>query len=83
LRAAPAQIPARAANALGSCLALGANDEALVGVEVQDAGWREPPHRETVHPVPVQVAELAAAPQSRAPVPGRCVRKARMLPGTA
>ncbi len=51
--------------------ALGTNDEALVRVGVQDAGWREPPRRETVHPVPVQVAELAAALQSRAPVPGR------------
>ena len=50
--------------------ASGANDEAFVGVGVQDAGWREPPRRETVHPVPVQVASLAAAPQSRAPVPG-------------
>src|SRR5215475_3692257 len=33
-------------------------------------GWREPPRREAVHPVPVQVAALAAALQSRVPVPG-------------
>ncbi len=44
--------------------------KALVGVGVQYAGWQEPPRREAVHPVPVQVAALAAALQSRAPVPG-------------
>jgi hypothetical protein len=54
--------------------ASGANDEAFVGVGVQDAGWRESPRRETVHPVPVQVAPLAAALQSRAPVPGHLPR---------
>jgi hypothetical protein len=51
--------------------ASGANDDALIGVGVQDAGWREPPRREAVHPVPVQVAALALALQSRVPVPGR------------
>ena len=53
---------------------------------MQDAGLREPPRRETVHPVPDQAVALAAVPQSRAPVPGSLFRKdltARMLPGTA
>ena len=49
---------------------LGASDEAFVREWVHDAGLREPPRREAVHPGPGDAGSLAAAPQRLAPVPG-------------
>jgi hypothetical protein len=65
--------PARSQRALLThwAPASGASVKARAGEGVRDAGGREPPGREAVHALPVQAVALAAAPQLRAPKPGR------------
>jgi putative transposase len=61
----PAQIPACATNALGSCL--GSNAKPRIGKGMHHAGGWEPSGRKPVHPAPVDPGALTAALQRLMP----------------